>query len=86
MDRPHPVSLRSYFFPPWAKPPPFSAKVPSGPAGAGSVNVGPGTFLPGTPFTDSVEYANVNMANAMRSLLTSRACRSTFWYVSQARW
>ena len=32
-----------------------SAKVPSGPAGAGRAVGGPGTFLPGTPLTDSVE-------------------------------
>ena len=31
------------------------AKVPSGPAGAGRAMGGPGTFLPGTPLTDSVE-------------------------------
>ncbi len=72
----------------WAgpAPPPSSAKVPSGPAGAGRVNGGPGTRLPGTPLTDSVEYANVSIANAMRSLLTSSACRSTLSKVSQASW
>ena len=29
--------------------------------------------VPGTPFTDSVEYAKVSIANATRSLLTSSA-------------
>ena len=53
-----------------------SWNVPSGPAGAGSSNPRPGTCLPGTPFTVSVEYANVSIANAIRSLLTSRACAS----------
>ena len=33
----------------------------------------PGTCLPGTPFTVSVENANVSCAYAMRSLLTSSA-------------
>ncbi len=36
-------------------PPMSDGNVPSGPAGAGSVNGGPGTFFPGTPLTDSVE-------------------------------
>ena len=69
---------------PW--PPSSPANVPSGPAGAGSSTGGPGTFLPGTPLTDSVEYANVSCANAIRSLLTSSACRSTLSMVSHASW
>ena len=32
----------------------YGMNVPSGPAGAGILKL-PGTFLPGTPFTDSVE-------------------------------
>ena len=46
--RTYDVSLRS-----WSAPPPLPT-VPSGPAGAGMVKL-PGTFLPGTPLTDSVE-------------------------------
>lgn len=68
-----PLTARDYE-PSWcscsAPPPP----VPSGPAGAGIVNL-PGTFVPGTPFTDSVEYAYVSAANATASELTARACR-----------
>ena len=48
--------------------PPSLTTVPSGPAGAGMVNL-PGTFVPGTPFTDSVEYAYVSTANATASAL-----------------
>ena len=64
---------------PWlSPPPPSSANVPSGPAGSGSRYRGaPGTFLPGTPLTDSVEYANVSIAKAIRSLFTSSACRAS---------
>ncbi len=47
--------------------------VPSGPAGAGKVKDVPGTALPGTPLTASVEKANVSVANAIRSLFTSSA-------------
>ena len=64
-----------------------SGNVPSGPAGAGSGLDGePGTCLPATPLTDSVEYANVSSANAIRSLLTSSAWSSMLSNVSQARW
>src|SRR4029453_4126193 len=49
-------------------PPAASTKVPPGPAGGGRLRGGPGTRLPGTPFTGSVEYAKVSIANAMRSL------------------
>ena len=49
-----------------------SWNVPSGPAGAGSFFT-PGTRLPGTPFTVSVEYANVSTENAIASALTSSA-------------
>ena len=59
--------------------------VPSGPAGAGMVN-SPGTFLPGTPFTVSVEYAYVSTANATASELIVSACRLLLANVSQARW
>ena len=51
--------------------------VPSGPAGAGS-GTDSGTGSPTTPLTDSVEYENVNIAKAMRSLLTSSAWSSLF--------
>ena len=51
---------------------PYGTNVPSGPAGAGRGD-DPGTFLPGTPFTDCVEYANVSVANAIESLFTSSA-------------
>ena len=52
-----PGSENRYDDAPSVKPlPPMSdGNVPSGPAGAGSVNGGPGTFFPGTPLTDSVE-------------------------------
>ena len=46
----------------------------------------PGTFLPGTPFTVSVEYAYVSTANATASELTVSACRLLLANVSQARW
>ena len=59
-------------------------KVPSGPAGSGSGCGEPGTCRPGTPFTDSVLKANVNVANAMASVLTSSASRLTLVMVSQA--
>ena len=62
----------------------YGSNVPSGPAGGGSVNVGPGTVCPATPFTDSVEYAKVSIANAIRSLLTSSAWLLLFSNVSQA--
>jgi len=45
---------------PTARVPPLSSAM--------SCNAGPGTFCPATPFTDS-EYANVSIANAIRSLL-----------------
>ena len=67
-------------------PPVVDGNVPSGPAGAGSSKGRPGTALPGTPFTDSVEYANVSIANAIRSLFTSSACWLLFANVSQAWW
>ena len=50
----------------------YGTNVPSGPAGAGR-DKAPGTLLPGTPFTVSVEYANVSVANAIESLFTSSA-------------
>ena len=46
----------------------------------------PGTFLPGTPFTDSVEYAYVSTANATASELIASACRLLLANVSQAAW
>jgi hypothetical protein len=46
--------------------------VPSDPAGAGSGYV-PGIFLPGTPFTDFVEYEYVSTANAITSAFTLNA-------------
>src|SRR5690349_24545956 len=61
-------------------------RVPSGPAGAGRVTGLPGTGTPGTSLTDSVEYAYVKSANAIRSLFTSRACGELLANVSQARW
>jgi hypothetical protein len=42
--------------------------------------------LPRTPFTDSVEKANVSWAKAIRSLLTSRKWVSTLSRTSQAMW
>jgi hypothetical protein len=65
----------------------YGSKVPSGPAGTGSViEDEPGTLRPGTPFTDCVENANVSAANAIKSLLTSSAWLLLFANVSQARW
>jgi hypothetical protein len=51
----------------------YGTNVPSGPAGVGSEKVVPGTALPGTPLTASVEKANLSVANAVRSLFTSSA-------------
>ena len=45
-----------------------------------------GTFVPGTPFTDSVEYAYVSTANATASELIASACRLTLANVSHASW
>ena len=53
-DRPRRHTF-SYAVVPWLWPPPPVANVPSGPAGAGSGAGLPGTCLPGSPFTDSVE-------------------------------
>ena len=53
--------------------------------GAGILNL-PGTLVPGTPFTASVEYAYVRTANATASELIARACRLTLANVSQAAW
>jgi hypothetical protein len=50
----------------------YGEKVPRGPAGAGIVNE-PGTRLPATPFTVSVEYAKVITVNATESAFTSSA-------------
>jgi hypothetical protein len=61
----------------------YGRNVPSGPAGAGSANAS-GTGLPGMPFTDCVEYANVSTEKAMESLFTSSACRLLFANVSHA--
>ena len=65
---------------------PYGTNVPSGPAGVGSEKVVPGTALPGTPLTASVEKANVSVANAVRSLFTSSAWSLLFANVSQAWW
>ena len=64
----------------------YGLNVPSGPAGSGPIPPARARVLPGTPFTASVENANVSCANAIRSLLTSSACTLTFANVSQARW
>jgi hypothetical protein len=42
--------------------------------------------MPGTPFTVSVEYAYVRIANAIESELTSSAWSLLLANVSQARW
>ena len=64
----------------------YGSNVPRGPAGAGKAVVVPGTALPGTPLTASVENAKVSCAKAIRSLLTSSAWSLLFANVSQARW
>ena len=56
----------------WSRLGGYGVKVPRGPAGAGIVNV-PGTRLPATPFTVSVEYAKVSTLNAIESAFTSSA-------------
>ena len=65
----------------------YGTNVPCEPAGAGrSLFPWPGTLLPGTPFTVSVEYANVRIANPIASALTSSAWSVLLANVSQAAW
>ena len=59
--------------------------MPSEPAGAGIRKL-PGTFAPFTPLTDSVDWANVRIANAIASELTSSAWSLLLANVSQAAW
>ena len=64
---------------------PYGTNVPSGPAGVTSGGQPKGS-LPRTPFTVSVEYEKVSVANAIASLLTSSAWSLLFANVSHARW
>ena len=64
----------------------YGTNVPREPAGAGrSLLPCPGTRSPGTPFTVSVEYANVRAANPIASALTAERVVDCCWRTCRRR-